>query len=306
MALIPIQSIIASPEAPTDPEALGRACCRQLEEGHILLFPETPFELPDEDRQFLLGQRQTGAGYHKNIAYRPSQDRLTGLAKSSREEAERLRAIMRSYSQRVVAFLADFLRPYAAQWRIDYASFRPMEEEGRDIRLRARNDLLHVDAFPTRPTNGDRILRIFTNLNPTAPRVWNTSETFDILASRFAGTEGLPLPKTERPRIVALLRQLGRAVKLPGARASAYDHLMHRLHNFMKENHEFQEGCTKHRWEFPPNSTWIVFTDLVSHAALSGQFALEQTFIVSRHTLVLPEKAPVAILERLCGHSLTD
>ena len=29
------------------------------------------------------------------------------------------------------------------------------------MRLRARNDLLHVDSFPTRPVRGDRILRVF-------------------------------------------------------------------------------------------------------------------------------------------------
>ena len=57
----------------------------------------------------------------------------------------------------------------------------------------------------------------------------------------------------------------------------------------MKENAEFQENCPKQRWEFPPHSTWIVFTDLVSHAVLEGQYALEQTFIISRDAMVRPE-----------------
>jgi hypothetical protein len=76
---------------------------------------------------------------------------------------------------------------------------------------------------------------------------------------------------------------------------------MLRFHHFLKANREFQETCSRTRWEFPPQSTWLVFTDMVSHAVLSGQFALEQTFIVSKHALVLPEKAPVRVLERLAG-----
>ena len=49
---------------------------------------------------------------------------------------------------------------------------------------------------------------------------------------------------------------------------------------------------------------WLVFTDMVSHAVLSGQFALEQTFIVSKLALVLPEKAPVSVLEKIAGGPL--
>lgn len=48
-----------------------------------------------------------------------------------------------------------------------------------------------------------------------------------------------------------------------------------------------------------------MFTDLVPHAAVSGQYALEQTFIVPKSALVLPEIAPVRVLERLCGVPLT-
>ncbi len=59
-------------------------------------------------------------------------------------------------------------------------------------------------------------------------------------------------------------------------------------------------------WEFPPNSTWIVFTDMAPHAALSGRFALEQTFLVPRDALLLPKKAPVQILEELSGAPLTN
>src|ERR1035438_9446093 len=90
--------------------------------------------------------------------------RVTGLDASEQAEAEQLRRILRNYSQQASDFVNRVLAPYAHQWKLDYASFRPIEEKGRPARVHAPNDLLHFDSFPTRPTNGARILRVFTNL----------------------------------------------------------------------------------------------------------------------------------------------
>lgn len=282
----------------------GRALCEELESSNILYFPRTPFSFPDEDLNFLLASKQTGSGYHKNIAYRPAEDRITGLDESAGADVERLRGILRGYSQRAEQFLAALLPPYAGKWRLDFASYRPLEERGRPARLRARNDLPHVDAFPTRPTNGDRILRLFTNINPRQNRVWMTTQSFEVVGPRFAQKLGLP-----RARGASFfghaLQKLAATLHLPGARRSPYDEFMHRCHNAMKEDSEFQQNCPKQRWEFPPHSTWMVFTDSVSHAVLEGQYALEQTFIVSRKAMVCPEKSPLGILEALAGYPLT-
>lgn len=293
-----------APQA-VDSSERGRRLCSELEQGNILFFPRTPFAFPDEEREFLLGRRQTSAAIHKNIAYRPAEDRVTGLDKSDAKEANHLRAILGEYSRRAAEFLGNLLPPYAGNWKLDFASFRPIEERGRPARLRARNDLPHVDAFPTRPTNGDRILRLFTNINPEQNRVWITSQTFDVLAPRFAQTLRLPRPRS-KAKLASMLWALARAAGLPGARRSPYDAFMHRCHNAMKEDADFQASCPKQRWEFPPNSTWIVFTDSVSHAVLEGQYALEQTFIVSRRAMVCPEKSPLAVLEHIAGYSLSN
>lgn len=286
-----------------DPEH-ARQLCAQLEAGDIVYFPHTPFEFPEDDIRFLLGRKQTDAAFHKNIAYRPATGRVTGLDQSAGPDKERLRAILRAYSQRSAQFLDDFLLPYAGKWKLDVASYRPLEERGRPARLRARNDLPHVDAFPTRPTNGNRILRLFTNINPSQNRVWITSQTFDVIAPRFAKAIGLPRPHSTNALIRAF-RKIASAARFPGASRSPYDDFMHRCHNAMKENAEFQRSCAKQRWEFPPYSTWIVFTDFVSHAVLEGQYAMEQTFIVSRQAMVRPEISPAAILEDLAGYPLT-
>ena len=80
---------------------------------------------------------------------------------------------------------------------------------------------------------------------------------------------------------------------------------MLRFHHYMKENSTFQKECRKEQVEFPPGSSWIVFTDMTSHACLRGRHMLEQTFFVRRSGLVCPQKAPVAILESLTGRRLT-
>jgi hypothetical protein len=282
----------------------GRVLCAELEAGNILHFPHKPFDFSQDDVKFLLTRKQTDGAFHKNIAYRPAADRITGVDKSAGSDGDRLRAILRGYSQHSTRFLCALLPPYAGKWKLDFASYRPLEERGRAARVRARNDLPHVDAFPTRPTNGDRILRLFTNLNPTQNRVWITSQTFDVIGPRFAKAIGLPRQQGGGA-LQRAYRKIATAAHLPGANRSPYDDFMHRCHNAMKEDARFQEDCPKQRWEFPPNSTWIVFTDFVSHAVLEGQYALEQTFIVSRDVMVRPEISPLAILESLAGYPLT-
>jgi hypothetical protein len=287
------------------PGQAGAQLCGELESGNILYFPATPFVISEEDRAVLLGQKQTSGAFHKNVAYRPAEDRVTGLDKSESVEAEKLRGILQHYSDSAAKFLGQLLPPYAGQWKLDYASYRPIEEKGRPARLHARNDLPHVDAFPTRPTNGDRILRLFTNINPAQNRVWITAPPFAAIAPHFAKSVGLPARPGANP-FGSALRDMARALNLPGARRSPYDQFMHACHNAMKEDADFQRSAPKQQWEFPPDSTWIVLTDCVSHAVLSGQYALEQTFIVSRSAMVRPEIAPAAILERLAGYPLTE
>ena len=76
------------------------------------------------------------------------------------------------------------------------------------------------------------------------------------------------------------------------------------FHDYLKFNADYQRNCPKYRFEFPPDSTWMVFTDVVPHAVLSGQYALEQTVIVNRASLLRQEHAPIAILEAVCHSPL--
>lgn len=277
---------------------------RHLETGDILYFPKTPIELSADDRKFLLGQRQVGGTIHKNISYRPAQDCLTGVDQGDADAHDKMHRIMRVFSERAVSFMGAFLSRYRAIWKVDFASFRPIEEQGRQVSQRARNDLIHVDNFPTRPSYGDRLLRIFTNIHPERARVWVTSDSFEPLARRYARQAGLPTPPGladwVRSTTIGTLSKMG----IPVVDRPAYDRFMLRFHHFLKESAEFQRDCPKEKWEFPSGSSWIVFTDTTSHACISGQYALEQTLIVRHGSLAFPEKAPIAVLEELAGFPL--
>ena len=60
----------------------------------------------------------------------------------------------------------------------------------------------------------------------------------------------------------------------------------------------------KHPWQFPAGSSWMVYTDTVPHAVLTGQYALEQTFLVAPKAMVTPETSPLAVLEGMAGARL--
>jgi hypothetical protein len=287
--------------------AQKRGWCGELEAGRILYFPETPVPLSAEDTGFLLGLQQVDSSLHKNIAYKPAIDTLTGLDEKAAglEAAGRLRGVMRGYSEAVTEFLAYLLEPYAGKMRRDYASFRPQEEQNRDLPVRKRNDLLHTDAFPTRPTGGARILRFFNNIHPERTRDWVVGEAFKELAPRFA--PGAIAPKADSAvsraaKSAALALGLGGA--LPAVKRTPYDEFMMRFHNFLKENDAWQRDAVKEAFQFPAGSSWMVFTDTVPHAVLAGQYALEQTFLVERGAQVAPEHAPLTVLERIAGAAL--
>jgi hypothetical protein len=281
--------------------------CSQLEAGDILYFPQTPIAIPESDLQFLLGQQQTDSSLHKNIAYKPNIDKLSGVdTKTAGAQAvARLQTIMRQYSKSVTEFLTSFLAPYKANWQLDYASFRPQEEEGRDLPQRRRNDLLHTDAFPTRPTYGARILRFFNNIHPTRTRDWVVSDPFATIVKQFAPSEIAPQVDSSFSRAAKSLgRGIGLGAAIPSIKRSPYDDFMMRFHNFLKENPGFQANCPKYSFNFPPGASWMVYTDTVPHAVLAGQYALEQTFLVRPEAMVSPENSPLTVLQEIAGSTL--
>lgn len=277
-----------------------------LERGDILYFPRGPELISGIDAEFLRQTALSTGSHHKNIAYKPEKDRVSGFDTSA--DVKRLHTVMRGYSQRALGFLRTTLPRYAADWQVDYASFRPQEEEGRDLAQKKRNDLLHVDAFPTRPTHGNLILRFFTNIHLDKARIWEVADPMADLAPRYADEAGLGRIAKRGRSAAGKIRRAATGLLhdagLPVVDRAPYDQFMLGFHDYLKANADYQRSTKRYRFEFAPGSAWMVFTDIVPHSVLSGRYALEQTVIVNRRALSDPARAPITILESLCGTTL--
>ena len=276
---------------PFDPALRARAV-EALESGHVLL-ARLPFQIaPDE--AFLLSPTIMGSE-RKNISFDAVSGGI-GNTSLTGAQAEHLKAMLRRFSAAAEQLLHDLLPGYAPVLQRARTSFRPAEIAGREYSPRHDDRLLHVDAFPSRPMNGRRILRLFCNIAPDgAARSWRVGEPFGDFARQF-----LPRAGTAMPGSAWLLERLG----ITKGRRSEYDRIMLRLHDAGKLDAAYQETAPRANVAFEAGSTWICFTDQVLHAALAGHCALEQTFHLPVSAMTHPERSPLRVLESLAGRSL--
>ena len=278
--------------APAAGTAMRAEAVEALERGDVLLFPHLPFRLmPDE--QALLRPDSVKEG-SKTIKYDPETGRVWGTA--SEVDAGPVKAMLDRYAKSTRALLDALIPAYGRALKIGNTSFRPVEAQGRAQSKRHDDTLLHVDAFPSRPSHGERIMRVFTNVHPgDKARVWRVGEPFETVARKFLPAIAAPIPGSAK-----LMQMVG----ITKALRSPADHYMLKMHDRMKLDDEYQRTVPHQVVAFLPGATWIVFTDQVSHAAMSGQHALEQTFTLALDGMVDPEQAPVRVLERLKGSRL--
>ena len=274
---------------PFDDEIKARALSA-LESGQVLFFPKLAFALSQSETQFL--DARVSDGKAKNISLDPTTGKMQSSSLSG-DRAKQLAAMMERFGSQATG-LVHALLPYTNVERAR-TSFRPVEVKGRRYSKISDDRLLHVDAFPSRPMRGRRILRFFANVSPASERRWQVGEPFEDFARAF-------LPRL-RPHIGGKSWLYGKLGVTHGRR-SPYDELMLSLHDAAKLDSEFQQNSPQSAVTFPPGSCWLVFTDMVLHAALGGEFALEQTFHLDVEELADPELAPIRVLERLSGRSL--
>ena len=254
-----------------------------LEDGRVIVLPDLAFPLQKEEYPLLNGT----AGSAKNISWDPARG-VRGQGDA--HDAALLAALMQRYAHHTRSLLASLLPRYLPHLQQGKGSFRPVEIAGRVTSWRKDDTRLHVDSFPSSPTQGRRILRVFTNIHPRdAPRVWKLGAPFEQVAQHF-----LPLAKRPQPVLAALLHRL----HVTKSRRTPYDHYMLQLHDAMKADLAYQAQVEQQTHAFAPGQTWIVYSDAVSHAALRGQHALEQTWLLPVRAMAAPDKSPLAILER--------
>ena len=280
---------IESWSGPFDEALRGRARV-SLESGHVLYFPRLPFRLKDDEHRFLA--EGIASGESKNISYDPVTGKLQGMSVTGDAETRLARMIDR-FGAGAQSLVEDLLG-YRGMERAR-TSYRPVEVEGREYSPRHDDRLLHVDAFPSRPMRGRRILRVFSNIAPSRLRSWNVGEPFEPFVEKF-----LPRVPPHLPGRSSLFAFFG----VTKGKRSRYDEVMLSLHDLAKLDSRYQKTAPKTSLDFPPGTSWMVYTDQVLHAALGGAFALEQTFHFDIDVMGEPARAPLKVLERLSGRSL--
>jgi hypothetical protein len=274
------------------PANISDRAVKGLESGKILFAPLLAFELSKNEERYLTADCLDGKS--KNISFRPGTGALQG-AKSAGGDKSELTAMLRRYYESSTAMIRALCPEYQSSMTPGFTSFRPAEISRRATSWRKDDTRLHVDAFPSRPLGGLRILRVFSNVNPSAPRHWRVGEPFEQVARTF-------LPHV-RPPFPGSSWLLYRIHIVKGMR-TPYDHLMLGIHDRMKADQNYQDKCVQIRLAIPPGATWACFTDSVSHAAMSGQFAFEQTFYLPVSAMRDDSWSPLRVLERLTGRPL--
>lgn len=278
-----------------------------LESNHVVYFPRSPVPLPDAGTLEYLRTELPSRLKLKNISYHPEGAKVTGL-EGDEALRERTSAVLKQHLDEVAAFLYRIMPQWQGVCRVGTCSFRPIQERGRNLKPHASNELVHVDAGAYGATNGDRIFRFFVNVNDREDRLWASKGSLQEVLERHGVAAGL-LDAAGRLKLRidkgladhAFSAAIGGLARLnPLAHtldSSPYDRAMRRLHNYMKDSDDFKRDMRGYEEiRFPPYSAWMVFTDGVSHASLSGQFALVTTIIVPRQALKYPQFCPYELL----------
>jgi hypothetical protein len=268
-----------------------------IERGGVVACPSLPFVVSDEERA--LFDASLADEQRKSIYIRAGRAGVTGTT-SSGVTRDIVTAMIERYASSTHALIDGLFPNYRAASHATGTSFRPRAigdvTSGNALSWRKDDTRLHVDAFPSNPTHGDRILRVFTNVHPTTmPRHWRVGETFDAMAARF-------LPRARKLPLGGawLMHKLG-ITKRP---RSAYDQLMLQLHDLAKSDLDYQRTSPQREVDFMPGTTWICYSDQVMHAAMSGQFMFEQTYRLPLSVIADVAASPLRTLERLTGRTL--
>jgi hypothetical protein len=264
----------------------------KVEDGKVLFFPHLKFNLLAEEEIFL--NPNSLDLKVKSVKYNPINQKIWGA--DGLEENLIIKNLMQRYNNFAVNLVKSALPFYANNIEIGNASFRPIEAEGRKQSKRHDDTRLHVDAFPSRPMAGKRLLRVFANVNTEGkPRMWNVGEPFEVVAEKFLPKISSPLPFSAK---------IMKAFKITKHLRTKYDHYMLNLHDKMKLDEEYQQNASKESLALNAGSVWICFSDKVSHAVLSGKGLLEQTIYLEPTKMLDPNKSPLYILEKILKQKL--
>jgi hypothetical protein len=265
----------------------------RLEAGAIVAPAGAGFSLTSAEAERIA--QGVGAGRAKNVSLDPNTGDVRGASEDAVHD-DLIAALMRRHAQWARETVVEAAPAYGPHLRMGRASLRTRDAGAPALSPRKDDRRLHADAFPSRPTGGERILRVFNNINPDGQaRIWRVGEPFEDYARRWLSQIRRPWPGE-----AWLLQRLG----VTRGRRTAYDALMLGLHDRAKLDESYQREGPRREVAFAAGSSWMVFTDGVVHAAMSGRFALEQTFYLPIRGMENPDASPLRVLERLTGRRL--
>ncbi len=284
----PIITLPYNSFSPAVPAADQESYIAHLEHGGVLFLPNLAFKLAVDEERFLSPNWSDGKA--KNIYLRGNERKIRG-ANGSEADLTAMSELIERYALDAKQLISNLLPAYSQYAKPANTSLRCIEAAGRKTSWRKDDSRLHADAFPSKPTHGERILRVFTNVNPHGePRVWKVGEPFAEMAKKFINK----VPRYSKVQ-AKLLHILGITKSVRGP----YDHAMLHLHDLAKADAEYQSNAPQIRFEFPANSTWIVYSDQVLHAVLSGQHMMEQTLHLAPEYSHYPEATQTLIIKNL-------
>jgi ribosomal protein S17E len=265
---------------------------KDLESGKVLFHENFKFAvLPNESKYFT---PEILSKHSKNISL-DLENNIKGVNLSNEDSKDLINMISRFRSEAKKIIISTFPK-YRNHIKLAPTSFRPIEASLRKTSWRADDTKLHVDAFPSRPTYGTRILRVFININPKGKaRIWRIGENIEAIANKY-----LDKVRPYSPIKAKTLYLLGITKSL----RSEFDHIMLELHDLMKKDLNYQKKSSQICVPFKSNTVWICFSDQVAHAAMSGQYVMEQTFYLNPSNQYNPEKSPLELLNLMTGKKL--
>jgi hypothetical protein len=266
-----------------------------LERDGVLVLKTEPFRLTVRDAQLI--EEAWSDGRSKNASFNPAKGELDGVV-GQRPAIDDLKSLMSRYADWARALVEDFFPDYGAAMELGRTSLRRRSVQDEPPLSRRKDDRsLHLDAFTSQPVAGRRILRVFSNVDPSgADREWAIADGgFSDFALRFSGRARRLFPGE-----AALLEGLS----LTKCRRTDYDQIMLGMHDAAKRDRSYQMTAPRRLVSFPGGCTWLAFTDQTPHAVVSGQCALEQTIYVPIEALAQPAASPLRILEGIWGAPL--
>jgi hypothetical protein len=137
------------------------------------------------------------------------------------------------------------------------------------------NENLHFDTYKDADEYPDHFARMFINLD-NQPRIWHTSWLVEEIYEKFGPkvTQDV-IDKTTTNRF---WRELN--------------------HTAFGRGHEWWDGSPRHIAYFEPGDVWVVDSRQVSHQIFYGRRAVSLDFVVSRDSMLDPQKHYMNMAER--------